>query len=370
MKLTQTIKFVAPEKSQFFPTLKKRVDDYFKQNNVSRHANRTMIIKTAALLAAYILPFVFLLIFQPSLWVGLPLWILMGLGISGIGMSIMHDANHGAYSDRSLVNQWLGCSIYLAGAGVLNWKLQHNILHHTYTNIVPMDEDIRDRGIVKLSPHTESKKVHRFQWVYAFFFYGLLTLYWVLLKDFIQFVSYIRSGVNKQTKKENVLTFLNLLLVKAAYLIILLVLPVVVFSIPFSEILIGFLLMHFTAGLVLTIIFQLAHTVEGTTHPVADKTGIIARDWAIHQLETTVNFSPRNRWLSWYVGGLNFQIEHHLFPKICHVHYPKIAPIVKQTAQEFGLTYRENPTFWSALRSHIAALKRFGGISDLNEAIG
>ncbi len=370
MKLKENVKFVAQEKSQFFPTLKKRVDAYFKENNLSKHANRKMVIKTITLLATYIIPFVCLLVFRPSFGGAIPLWIIMGLGISGIGMSIMHDANHGAYSNRSSVNQWLGYSIYLAGAGVLNWKLQHNILHHTYTNIVPMDEDIRDRGIVKLSPHTKTKKVHRFQWVYAFFFYGLLTLYWVLLKDFIQFVSYIRNGVNKQTKQQNAMTLLNLVLVKSGYLIILLVLPVVIFSIPFSEILIGFLLMHFTAGLVLTIIFQLAHTVEGTTHPVVDETGIIARDWAVHQLETTVNFSPRNRWLSWYVGGLNFQIEHHLFPKICHVHYPKIAPIVKQTAEDFGLIYRENPTFLSALRSHIIALKRFGGIPDLNEAIG
>lgn len=128
--------------------------------------------------------------------------------------------------------------------------------------------------------------------------------------------------------------------------------------------------MHFTAGLVLTIIFQLAHSVEGTTHPVPDETGIIARDWAVHQLETTVNFSAGNKWLSWYVGGLNYQIEHHLFPKICHVHYPQIAPIVKQTAEEFGLVYQEHPTFWSALQSHVAALKRFGGIPDLNEGIG
>jgi linoleoyl-CoA desaturase len=370
MKLKENVKFVAQEKSQFFPTLKKRVDAYFKENNIPKHANRTMIVKTVVLLSAYILPFICILAFQPSLAASIPLWIIMGFGISGIGMSIMHDANHGAYSDRTAVNKWLGYSIYLAGAGVLNWKLQHNVLHHTYTNIVPMDEDIRDRGIVKLSPHAEIKGVHRFQWIYAFFFYGILTLYWVLLKDFIQFVSYIRNGVNKQTKAQNALTLLNLIVVKSTYLAIFLVLPVVVFSIPFSEIIIGFLVMHFTAGLVLTIIFQLAHTVEGTSHPVIPETGIVAKDWAIHQLETTVNFSPRNKWLSWYVGGLNFQIEHHLFPKICHVHYPNIAPIVKQTAEEFGLVYMENPTFWSALQSHVDTLRRFGGLPDLNEAIG
>jgi linoleoyl-CoA desaturase len=370
MILKQNVKFIAPEKSQFFPTLKKRIDAYFKENHKSKYADRTMVFKTVILLSAYILPFVFLLLFQPPLAVSLLLWTIMGLGISGIGMSIMHDANHGAYSAHKGVNQWLGYSICLAGAGVLNWKLQHNVLHHTYTNIAPLDDDIRDRGLVKLSPQAERKNIHRFQWFYAFFFYGLLTLNWVLLKDFAQFVSYIRNGVNKQSKLENAMTLLNLILVKSAYMVILLVLPVIVFSIPFWEILTGFLLMHFIAGMVLTIIFQLAHTVEGTTHPTVDEEGIIHQDWAIHQLETTVNFSPRNKWLSWYVGGLNFQIEHHLFPKICHVHYPEIAPIVKQTAKDFGLTYRENPTFWSALQSHVTALKRFGSMINLNEAIG
>ncbi|WP_409018831.1 fatty acid desaturase family protein [Dyadobacter sp. CY347] len=361
---------MAPEKSQFFPTLKKRVDAYFKENNLSRHANRAMVLKTAILLATYILPFAFLLIFQPSFLAGMPLWVIMGLGISGIGMSIMHDANHGAYSGRALINKWVGYSIYLAGAGVLNWKLQHNVLHHTYTNIDPLDEDIRDRGIVKLSPHARPTRLHRFQWMYAFLVYGILTLYWVLLKDFFQLVSFTRNGVNKQTRRQNAWMLLDLILVKSIYLAVFLIVPVVVFSFPFHEILIGFLLMHFTSGLVLTVIFQMAHTVEGTTHPSVDETGIIPKDWAIHQLETTVNFSSGNKWLSWYVGGLNFQIEHHLFPKICHVHYPQIAPIVKQTAEEFGLVYQEHPTFWIALQSHVSALKRFGKIPDLNEALG
>ncbi|MCE6989583.1 acyl-CoA desaturase [Dyadobacter sp. CY323] len=370
MKLKEQVKFIASEKTLFFPTLKKRVDAYFIENNLSKHANHGMVIKTVVLLAVYVLPFIFLLACQPPYWTSMSMWIIMGLGISGIGMSIMHDANHGAYSSNSAVNLCLGYSIYLAGAGVLNWKLQHNVLHHTYTNIVPLDEDIRDRGIVKLSPHAKPKKVHRFQWVYAFFVYGILTLYWVLLKDFIQLVSYTGNGVNKQTRKQNTITLLSLIAMKAIYLAVFFVLPVVVFSMPFKEILAGFLLMHFTAGLVLTIIFQLAHTVEGTVHPKLDETGIIPKDWAIHQLETTVNFSPDNKWLSWYVGGLNYQIEHHLFPKICHVHYPQIAPIVKQTAEEFGLVYRQHPTFWRALQSHVSALKRFGIMSDLNDGIG
>lgn len=160
----------------------------------------------------------------------------------------------------------------------------------------------------------------------------------------------------------------GMIVIKLLYLGTFFVLPTLVFHIPFNAILTGFLLMHFTAGLVLTVIFQLAHSVEGTQYPLPNPEGIIEKDWAVHQMETTVNFSPRNKWLSWYVGGLNFQIEHHLFPKICHIHYPAIAPIVKKTAQEFGLKYMEHQTFIIALRSHIAILKKFG-IPGFNEGI-
>ncbi len=368
--MKEKVKFSASEKSLFFSVLKKRVDQYFVDNNISRHANQRMVIKTIVLLSLYIVPFLIFLTVQPRFSISLFLWFLMGLGISGIGMSIMHDANHGAYSQNPQVNKWLGYTIYFAGGGVANWKWQHNLLHHTYTNVVPMDEDIRDRGVVKLSPHAVAQSVHQFQWIYAFFFYSLMTLYWVILKDFNQYVSFIRSGVNSHSAADNRKMLIDLILLKVLYFGILLGLPIWAFHLPWQEVLLGFLLMHFTSGLLLTVIFQLAHTVEGTQHPLVEENNTIAKDWAVHQLETTVNFSPDNAWLSWYIGGLNYQIEHHLFPKICHVHYPKIAPIVKQTAAEFGLVYLENPSFGEALKSHVSTLKRFGRLPSPVEAIG
>jgi len=363
------IKFHATQKSLFFSTLKKRVDEHFEQTDKSRYANKAMKIKSVVLLSAYIIPFVVLLFTNPPLWISLFLWVVMGLGISGIGMSVMHDANHGAFSKNPAVNKWMGYTIHLAGVGVLNWKLQHNILHHTYTNVPEVDEDIKDRGVIKLSPDSGATRFHRFQWIYAFFFYGILTLYWVLVKDFLQFYTFIKSGLLRQSIAENRQLLAGLIGIKVVYFGILFVLPVVVFNIPFLEILLGFSLMHFTSGLMLTVIFQLAHSVEGTHYPVANSEGVIENDWAIHQLETTVDFSPRNKWLGWYVGGLNFQIEHHLFPKVCHIHYAALAPIVKKTAEEFGLKYSVNDTFILALKSHISSLRRFG-TPHLNEAIG
>ncbi|MDX5482776.1 MAG: fatty acid desaturase, partial [Hymenobacteraceae bacterium] len=219
---------------------------------------------------------------------------------------------------------------------------------------------IDDMVFMRFSPHTNVRFYHRLQWAYAFLFYGLLTLYWVILKDFVQFFRFIRNGVNANSKAENRVAFSKIIVFKVLYFFSLLVAPTLIFGIPFLQVLLGFLLMHFVSGIILSTVFQLAHTVEGTSHPLPCGSGIIENDWAIHQLNTTANFSRKSRLISWYVGGLNFQIEHHLFPRICHVHYPAIADIVKETAEEFGIPYLENKTLLKAIRSHIATLHRFG----------
>lgn len=367
---TIQVRFIDPDKDKtlFFATLRKRVDNYFKENNISKHYNASMVIKTVVLLSAYLLPFTALLIFKPGLGVSMALWTLMGFSLAGIGMSIMHDANHGAYSSSHRVNFWLGHTLNLLGGSVFNWKIQHNLLHHTYTNIINLDDDIDDKLILRFSPHTNVKWYHKLQFVYAFFFYGILTLYWALLKDFVQFSRYTKDGVNKNTPAQNRIVFLKIVLSKVFYFGMYIVMPWLL-GIPFLQVLTGFLIMHFIAGLVLTVIFQLAHTVEGTTHPLPSNEGTIENNWAVHQLNTTVNFSRNNKFLSWYLGGLNYQVEHHLFPTICHVHYPQVSEIVKSTAEEFGIPYLENKTFWQALSSHVRTLVRFGKLPDINEAI-
>jgi linoleoyl-CoA desaturase len=371
MKLKGKVKFVNKDKSLFFPTLRKRVDAYFTENNLSKTGNSQLLTKSIVLLLLYLVPFAGLLAFTPGLGISLILWFVMGIGVAGVAMSVMHDANHGAFSKSKTMNYLMAHSVNLLGASAFNWKLQHNILHHTYTNVVEMDEDIDDMVFMRFSPHTNVRFYHKLQWVYAFFFYGLLTLYWVILKDFLQFFKYIRSGVNANSRAQNRNAFLKIIAFKVLYFFSILVAPTLLFGIPFWEVLLGFVLMHFVAGIILSTVFQLAHTVEGTSHPLPCESGIIENDWAIHQLSTTANFARKSKLLSWYVGGLNFQIEHHLFPRISHVHYPAIAEIVKQTASEFNLTYIESKTFLQAVRSHLSTLHRFGRLRlpNLNEVM-
>ncbi len=364
-------RFIDPDKDKtiFFATLRKRVDGYFKENNISKHYNASMVIKTIILIAAYLIPFALLFILNPGTGLSLALWSIMGFALAGIGMSIMHDANHGAYSSSHKTNYWLGHTLNLLGGSVFNWKMQHNLLHHTYTNIVNYDDDIDDKLILRFSPHTQVKWYHKLQVVYAFLFYGILTLYWALLKDFVQFNRYTREGVNKNTPAENRAVMAKIILSKVIYFLAFLVVPIVLFKMSAGLWIGGFLLMHFIAGVVLTVTFQLAHTVEGTTHPLPNDENVIENNWAIHQLNTTVNFSRKNKILSWYLGGLNYQVEHHLFPTICHVHYPEVSEIVKATCQEFNVPYLENNSLGEALNSHIKTLIRFGKMPNINEAL-
>lgn len=363
------IRFSSNDKPQFYNTLHARVDAYFKENGISKFANSSVVFKTFVLLGVYLLPLVALIAFQPSFPLAIALWTIMGIGMAGVGMSIMHDANHGAYSSNKAVNKWVGYTLLLLGGSTYTWQLQHNHLHHTFTNVTHYDDDIADKPGLRLSPHTRLKPSHKFQWLHAIFIYSLVTLYWVTAKDFLQVARYASTGINKNTPAQNRLLVFRLIVLKAIYFGVFIGLPMLV-GIPFWQVLIGFLLMHFIGGAILTVIFQLAHAVEETVYPMPDKEGMLENEWAVHQLRTTVNFSRRNRLLSWYVGGLNFQVEHHLFPKICHVHYPKISEIVQKTATEFGVPYLDHGSFWKALRSHFNMLKKLGKLPPMDEMMG
>jgi len=355
----KTVKFINKDRVQFAATLRKKVNTYFKEKKISQKGNFGLIAKAAIMLCVYLVPFVMILIFPMSAWLLILLSVVMGIGMSGVGMAVMHDGLHGSFSKKGWLNKLFGNTMYLIGGNVFNWKMQHNIFHHTFTNINGYDEDIRSRVVIRMSHEEPLKKFHRFQYLYVFFFYSLMTLS-KLVGDFFQLHDYNKSGVTKEQNAKPKLETFKLILSKALYIIIAIGLPMLLTSFLWWQILLGFLVMHLTAGLIMSSIFQMAHVVEGADQPIPDANGNIDNEWAIHELLTTANFAKENRLLSWYIGGLNFQIEHHLFPNISHTHYRKIAPIVKETAKEFGLPYNEKKTFLHALISHIKMLKELG----------
>lgn len=355
------VNFTNNSGSEFFETVRKKVQDYFKTKNISRYGNYKMVIKSIVMVLLYFVPYIFLVSgILANVWIVWGAWIIMGFGMAGIGLSIMHDANHGSYSKNNTVNKILGYLINFVGGSVTNWKIQHNVLHHSYTNIEGHDEDITSIGLLRFSPNQKHLKVHRYQHIYAWFFYSLMTFFWFAYKDIPQLMRYKKDGRLDSTNRKYEWLMAELIGFKVFYALYVIVIPLVLLDIPWWATLVGFMLMQATCGLLLTTIFQLAHIMPTSHFPMPDTKGNIENSWAIHQLYTTTNFSPRSTFFSWYIGGLNYQIEHHLFPNICHIHYKQISNIVKKTAHEFGMPYNTQPNFIRAIISHIQMLKILG----------
>ena len=353
-----TLKFTNTGRSLFFATTRKRVDAYFKENNISPNANGAMWAKAVFFMTGYVLLYGLIMSNQFGGWTMLGMAMLLGMFASFIGFNVSHDALHGALSNRTWVNTLFGNSFYLLGASPYVWKITHNVVHHTYTNIPGHDEDIEVApGLIRLDPDEAWRPWQRYQQWYAFPLYGLASLSWVLRKDYLKF---FRKKIGQIESKHPRREYVTLFVSKFVYYILFLALPYWVLDITLGQLLLGFVLMHAVEGLVLGLVFQLAHVVEGTAFPVPTEQGTIEEAWAIHQVRTTANFAPRSWLASFLCGGLNRQIEHHLFPKVCHIHYPAIAAIVKQTAHEFDLPYLESPTFGSALASHYKTLRVMG----------
>lgn len=358
---TTRIKFTSKLHTDFIKELRQNTKIYFEENKISRFGNFSLAFKALVMGSLYLLPLLMMLLgWIPSLGGSLLAWTIMGIGMSGVGMSLMHDANHGAFSKRAWVNSLLSKSMYFLGGFPTNWRYQHNTMHHGFTNIDGHDEDISPVGILRFSPHKPLYKIHKFQHIYAWFFYGLMTISWVIYKDFKQLYGYKKAGVVVNKNRSYTFLFLDLILAKVIYYSLFLVLPIVLIPLAWYWVVLGFFIMHFVCGFILGIVFQTAHVMTTTEFPLPDEEGNIDNNWAIHQLMTTTDYSPKSRFFSWFIGGLNYQVEHHLFPQISHVHYRKLSTMVKATAEKYDLPYYVEITFFAALKNHYHMLKMLG----------
>lgn len=355
------VKF-AKDNSGFGKVLRERVEAYFNETGKNKSGGFKMYLKTTIMLVLYFVPwalFTFAGLEGGWFWVA---EIAMGFGLAGIGLNIMHDGNHNAYSNKSWVNKLMGRTVDLVGGNAEMWMIQHNVLHHTFTNIDGLDEDIDPAPILRFNPNKPLYKIHRFQHIYAWFFYSMMTIFWMLPKDWMALARYHKKDLIKTTGRTTKGLFFHMLWTKSFYFTYSLVLPLVFSELSWYVIVFGWMVMHAVAGFLMAIIFQPAHVMEHNSFPQIEGEGGLQLDSTRleHQLQSSANFGVNNKILSYLCGGLNFQIEHHLFPNICHVHYKAISEIVKKTANEFELPYRADMTFKDALRLHTVTLKNLG----------
>lgn len=314
-----------------------------------------MYLKTAILFAWVIAAWIFVLFVPVTAWLKLLGCVILGMGIAGVAFNVGHDANHGGYSNNKYVNTLLGATYDVIGLSSYLWKIRHNFLHHTYTNILGHDVEIHGDGVVRMSPSMEYKWIHKFQHLYIWFIYPFIPFYWSLADVHLILVKrrYHEHQVPMPTAAELIWLFVGKLL----WLVLFIGIPLGIGYTPL-EIAIGFLLTYMSYGLLICVIFMLAHVVE-TAEFLEPNLGSnhVDDEWAICQVRTTVDFAPHNKFLTWYLGGLNYQVIHHLFPYICHIHYPKLAYIVAEVCEEFGVEYKVYETFTEAIVANYQWLK-------------
>lgn len=346
----------------FFRTLRSRTDAYFKENQIDPTGNAELYSKTIILFCVFLCCYITLVFFTPaSGYVSLALCSLLGFCLAVMGFNIMHDGAHGSYSRSKRVNELMALTLNFMGGNAYLWKQKHNVNHHTYTNVEGMDDDIDVKPFMRM--HIDQKKlwVHRFQHIYALLLYGLTYLSWIFIVDFQKYFGG-KTTDSTPLPKMKMADHFTFWLSKLIHYTVFLFIPF--FMVGVMNTIVGYLVMAIVTGLCIAVTFQLAHVVEATQF-VAPRQGEVVQlenEWAIHQINTTANFGTSSRALNWVLGGLNFQVEHHLFPRISHVHYPKINAIVRQTCQEFGVTYHEFPSMFSAFRSHLLHLKKVGRV--------
>lgn len=341
----------------FHSELKRRISEYFEEVGKSTTGNYQLFIKAVILMVCFAFVYIHLVFFTPSVIWQILESVLLGCLVAAIGFNVMHDGAHGSFSKYKWVNKIAAFSLNILGGNSFMWNVKHNVIHHAYTNVDGVDDDIDIQPWMRMSTTQKKYKLHKYQHYYFWFLYSLLYIFWIFVLDYQKyFKSKIGSMPLKKMSVNDHLVFWGF---KIFHAFLFIGLPI--YMVGFTSWLISFVIFTTVAGFVLSLVFQLAHTVEHTAFPVpAEDTGKLEDEWAVHQIKTTANFATNNKVVSWLVGGLNFQIEHHLFPKISHVHYPAISKIIKQACRDYGLEYIEYPRVRYAVASHVAFLRQMG----------
>jgi linoleoyl-CoA desaturase len=341
----------------FFNELTRRVDQYFEQSGKNRWGDWRIHVKSILLISALIAIYITLVFFTPNGYIGLILCSILGFTLAGIGFNVMHDSAHGSYSRYPWLNNLMGHSLNIMGGDVHLWKTKHNMVHHNFTNVVGVDDDIDISPVMRLSLQQEKRSFHKYQHIYAFVLYATNYLLWVFYFDFKKYFSG-KIGATK-IKKYTLAQHISFWVTKLVYYALFIVLPI--FKLGLIQTLIGYSVTIVVCGIVIAVVFQLAHVVEETTFYDDNKTRQkLDNDWAVQQINTTSNFAMNNKVVSWFTGGLNYQVEHHLFPRISHIHYPELSKIVQEMCRNYGVRYNYHQTVLQAVRSHVVHLKHVG----------
>lgn len=343
--------------SLFFTALKDRVDSYFAHNKLHPAGNRKLLAKGVIQIVSSIILYSVLVFFTPPAAAAIVLCMVLGINLAVIGFNVMHEGGHHTFSRQGWINNVSAYSLNVLGGITYYWKIKHNVNHHTYTNIEGIDSDIDVKPFMRLHHGQPWRWFHRFQHIYCIFLYAISYLAWIFYEDFQK---YFAGGISSAFKKMQMPLREHLIFwfTKIMYVMLYMIIPILL--VGFLPWLVGFIIVTFVCGVTTSLVFQLAHVVEGTQfHSLHAEQGS-KHQWAIHQMVSTANFATQSKFLHWLLGGLNFQVEHHLFPRISHIHYPVINQYVKEVSREYNVVYNEYNSMLKAIVSHVVLLRKLG----------
>jgi linoleoyl-CoA desaturase len=341
--------------SSFPKVLRRRLENFFVDAKVSPKADRTMWSKIAIGMAVLAGSWVALYTLRPAWWAFVALYLLGGLAQTFLLLNIAHDSNHNAISSRPLVNKTLNYVFDLCGISSYMWRILHHRGHHSCINLHGEDDAIEGRGLFRFTPHDPRTPLHRFQHIYALFLYALFSLEYVFVRDFQSFFFPAHDYLTRT--RHPLREYFILFAGKAFYLSYMLVLPIFVMKQPVLLVLGAFFLVHLVVGISVVLVFQTTHVIEDTYFPLQRNE---FENGVYHVFATTADYATENPVVGWLVGGLNHHVVHHLCPYVCHTHYAPLTRIVKETAEEFGIPYRQHATMTKAVWHHLLLLKQLG----------
>ena len=339
----------------FYTTLRQNVNKYFAEKNIKSTGDVRLFSKAIILFSLFVVSYVLMLVLEPGFF-SILLSIFLGFIFAAIGFNIMHDGAHGSFSKKKWINEVCAYSLNLIGGSAFMWKIKHNVLHHSYANIEEVDDDIDIQPWMRVSKGQKRFWFHKFQHYYFILLYGVTYLLWVFYLDYQKYFSRKIASykINSISVGEHFIFWGS----KIIFLLIFALVPI--YIVGFLNWMIGFLVLTFVTGFTISLVFQLAHVVEDAEFPLPNESNEIENNWALHQLATTADFSTKNKFMTWCLGGLNFQVVHHLFPKVSHIHYPDLQKIVRETCDAFQIKYIEYQTIWAAFGSHFRHLRMLG----------
>ncbi|MBX3356774.1 MAG: acyl-CoA desaturase [Phycisphaeraceae bacterium] len=315
-----------------------------------------MYFKSAILILVFTALYLALVFVARTWWQAVPLSIALGFATALIGLNIQHDGGHDAYSSRRWINALAAIFLDVIGGSSYIWHHRHSVLHHTYVNITGHDTDI-DLGVLgRVTPYQRRLPIHRWQHWYMWPLYGLMAIRWQLFGDIADVLrGRVGGHAIPRPKGRDLIVFVG---GKLVFFTLAIGVPNLFHS--WWVVLIYYGAVGVVVGITLSIVFQLSHVVEEAEFVPPSSTNRIDNAWAIHQVESTVDFARNSRVAAWLLGGLNFQIEHHLLPRVCHVHYRALAPLVEQVCREFGVRYQQHPSIGAGIASHFRWLRTMG----------